>query len=72
MKVVITCEHGGNKIPKDYQYLFKDYKSVLQTHRAYDPGALELAKLLSKKGNYFFFSEISRLLIELNRSIQNP
>jgi predicted N-formylglutamate amidohydrolase len=72
MKVIITCEHGGNKIPSDYQYLFQDDKNILQTHRAYDPGALELSKQLSKKGNYFFFSEISRLLIELNRSIHSP
>ena len=72
MIFVITCEHGGNKIPKEYQYLFKDELSILQTHKAYDPGALELAKAISKKTDYFFFSEVSRLLIELNRSINSP
>ena len=71
MNVIITCEHGGNKIPKVYQYLFEDDISILQTHKAYDPGALELAKAISKKRNYFFFSETSRLLVELNRSPYN-
>ena len=51
MNVIITCEHGGNKIPKVYQYLFEDDISILQTHKAYDPGALELAKAISKKRN---------------------
>jgi predicted N-formylglutamate amidohydrolase len=72
MNFIITCEHGGNKIPREYQYLFKDELSILQTHKAYDPGALELAKAMSKKTDYFFFSEVSRLLIELNRSINSP
>ena len=72
MKVIITCEHGGNYIPEDYQYLFKSKRSVLQTHRAYDPGASELAETISKSGYYFFSSNVSRLLIELNRSINSP
>ncbi len=71
MNVIVTCEHGGNKIPPKYQYLFNDNISILQTHKAYDPGALELAKTISKGKNYFSFSEISRLLIELNRSINS-
>lgn len=71
MKVIITCEHGGNKIPEEYRHLFKDDIGVLKTHKAYDPGALELAEEISKKGDYLFFSETSRLLVELNRSIYN-
>ena len=72
MNAIITCEHGGNKIPKEYKYLFDNDISILQTHKAYDRGALELAKAISRKSDYFFFSEISRLLIELNRSINSP
>ncbi len=73
MKVVVTCEHGGNKIPNEFSYLFKDRKDLLQTHKGYDPGALELAEGISKRmGDYFYFSQISRLLVESNRSIKNP
>ena len=73
MKVLISCEHGGNKIPKDYLQLFKSGREILETHRGYDLGALELAKAMSKKAaDYFYYSEVSRLLVELNRSIYNP
>jgi predicted N-formylglutamate amidohydrolase len=72
MKIIITCEHGGNKIPNTYLYLFANEKEILETHRAYDPGALELARQLSSKAaDYFFYSDISRLLVELNRSLNN-
>ena len=39
MNVIITCEHGGNKIPNEYKHLFDDDISILQTHKAYDAGA---------------------------------
>ena len=73
MKAIITCEHGGNKIPREYFYLFKDRINILETHEGYDLGALGLAKEISKKnGDYFCYSEISRLLVDLNRSIKHP
>ncbi len=72
MITVITCEHGGSKIPKEYSDLFKEDKNILASHEGYDLGALELAKEISKKaGGYFYYSQISRLLVELNRSITN-
>ena len=72
MKIILTCEHGGNKIPKIYYPLFTNYKNILETHRGYDLGGLELAKQISKKtGDYFYYSEVSRLLVELNRSLNN-
>jgi len=70
---IITCEHGGNEIPPLYRTAFKDAKAVLKTHRGWDPGALECAEILSKKLNApLFHSKISRLLIELNRSVGHP
>ena len=72
MKVIITCEHGGNKIPKKYSYLFRNNKNILATHEGFDLGALELAGGIFKKaGDYFYYSETSRLLVELNRSVTN-
>lgn len=74
MKLVITCEHGGNTIPEKYQFLFQDseLKTRLQSHEGFDLGALELATTLAKGGDYFYFSVVSRLLIELNRSVHHP
>lgn len=69
IQILITCEHGGNKIPKEYRYLFAGNESVLETHRGYDPGALEMAKSVVKQLQCpFVYETISRLLIEQNRS----
>lgn len=72
MKLIITCEHGGNKIPKTYQRLFKKYQKQLSSHEGLDIGALRLAKSFAKRADYFFYTEISRLLVDLNRSIGHP
>jgi predicted N-formylglutamate amidohydrolase len=73
IKLILTCEHGGNNIPAQYKNLFKQHQRILNTHRGYDPGALVLAKHLQMECNAnLFYSEISRLLIELNRSLHHP
>lgn len=71
-KIILSCEHGGNHVPKDYQKLFSNRKSVLNTHRAWDKGALSLAKILSKKLSVpLVYSETTRLLVDLNRSLHH-
>lgn len=70
---LITCEHGGNRIPPRYGSLFAAFEALLQTHRGYDPGALVLARELAKTLDApLFVSTTSRLLIDLNRSIGHP
>ncbi len=72
-KVVVTCEHGGNEIPGEYEKLFHNYRELLKSHRGFDPGALDLAKKINENaGDYFFYSTTSRLLVELNRSLHHP
>ena len=69
MKILITCEHGGNKIPASYWPLFKNLREALQSHRGYDPGALALARDFAKAFDAeLVYSTTSRLLVELNRS----
>ena len=71
--VLITCEHGGNRIPPRYRPLFAGFEALLHTHRGYDPGALGLARELAEAlAAPLFFSTTSRLLIDLNRSIGHP
>jgi predicted N-formylglutamate amidohydrolase len=73
VKILITCEHGGNKIPAPYWPLFKNHRDVLQSHRGYDPGALALARDFSKAFDAeLVYSTTSRLLVELNRSPRHP
>lgn len=68
--VVVTCEHGGNQIPEEFYPYFIIARKVLNSHKGWDLGALNLAKALSSHLNsQLFYSETSRLVIELNRSI---
>ncbi len=70
---LITCEHGGNRIPSRYRHLFAGFEALLQTHRGYDAGALALARELARTlAAPLFVSTTSRLLIDLNRSIGHP
>ena len=72
MKLIITCEHGGNTIPKNFEAYFKGAELVLNSHRGYDLGALDVFKTLEPLANESLYSETSRLLIELNRSLHHP
>lgn len=68
--LLITCEHGGNRIPAAYRHVFSHCGGLLQSHRGFDPGALALAKALAGHfGAPLLFSTVSRLLVDLNRSI---
>lgn len=68
--LVITCEHGGCEVPDLYTPLFAGHEALLQTHRGWDMGALELARQLARSSKApLFFATTTRLLIDLNRSI---
>lgn len=68
--VVVTCEHGGNRIPAPYLPLFARSRALLATHRGYDGGALRMARALARDFDApLVASTVSRLLVDLNRSI---
>src|SRR4029077_3762306 len=70
---IITCEHGGNRIPAPYRRLFREQRALLDSHRGYDPGSLVMAKALATAYRApLVASTVSRLLIDLNRSIGHP
>jgi predicted N-formylglutamate amidohydrolase len=70
---LITCEHGGNRIPAPYRRLFRGRRALLESHRGYDPGALGMAKALARAFRApLVTSTVSRLLVDLNRSIGHP
>ena len=71
--LVITCEHGGNRIPSLYRDLFHAHQALLDSHRGFDPGALIMARALATAfAAPLVTSTVSRLLIDLNRSIGHP
>ncbi|WP_179319268.1 N-formylglutamate amidohydrolase [Winogradskyella helgolandensis] len=69
MKLILTCEHGGNEIPETYKKHFNTNKTVLESHRGYDLGVLHLFQHLEPLSDASYFSTTSRLLVELNRSL---
>jgi predicted N-formylglutamate amidohydrolase len=70
VELIVSCEHGGNRIPPPYRALFRHARALLASHRGYDPGALELAREFARAlSARLFYSTVSRLLVELNRSL---
>lgn len=68
-KIIITCEHGGNHIPRAYHRYFIESTVLLASHRGYDAGALGLARrMVSEIEAELYFTSISRLLVDMNRS----
>ncbi|HKL35018.1 MAG TPA: N-formylglutamate amidohydrolase [Salegentibacter sp.] len=68
MKLILTCEHAFNTIPQEYQDLFINAEEILESHRGYDPGALDLFNELKDLADFSSFHETGRLLVEVNRS----
>jgi predicted N-formylglutamate amidohydrolase len=70
--LILTCEHGGNDIPRPYSHLFRGAKAQLESHRGWDPGALTLARHLAKALDRPLLAvTVSRLFVEANRSPTN-
>ncbi len=73
VRLVLTCEHGGNRVPKEYRKLFDGADDVLESHRGWDPGALDLARRLAKSFDVPLPAVTwCRLLVESNRAPTNP
>lgn len=71
--VLVTCEHGGNRIPADLAPRFRGMGRTLRSHRGYDPGALIMARALAAALDApLVASTVSRLVIDLNRSLHHP
>lgn len=72
LTLVLTCEHGGNRVPRAYVDLFRSAKArlALTTHRGCDIGALALGEALERRFDVALTrSTVTRLLVDLNRSV---
>jgi predicted N-formylglutamate amidohydrolase len=70
--IILTCEHAGNMVPEMFAGLFQGREDVLNSHRGWDPGALEIARHLSDHLEApLYYRMLTRLLIELNRSLHH-
>jgi predicted N-formylglutamate amidohydrolase len=72
-RVLLTCEHGGHRVPAAFRHLFASCGRVLRSHRGWDCGALDLARCLAHSLQApLVHSQITRLLVDLNRSVTSP
>ncbi len=68
--IIISSEHSGNRIPDAYKQFFTSAQSALKSHRGFDLGAKSMASAFSQKLNApLIETEISRLLVDCNRSL---
>ncbi|MEO8463751.1 MAG: N-formylglutamate amidohydrolase [Gammaproteobacteria bacterium] len=68
-QLLISCEHGGNRVPARYAPLFAGAAGVLDSHRGLDYGALEVARAFGRRlGVAPFAATTTRLVVDLNRS----
>lgn len=71
--LILSCEHGGNQVPKPWQGLFQGQAELLASHRGYDIGVADFARWLAGQLQApLHLAEITRLLVELNRSPDHP
>lgn len=71
--LLLSCEHGGNRVPVRWRNLFSGAETVLETHRGYDLGIGPFARWLARElGAPLQLAEVTRLLVELNRSPGHP
>ena len=71
MKLILSCEHASNRLPATFKKFVPT--DVLETHRAYDIGALAVFRKLVKfaKPEFYCEGKFSRLFVDLNRTITN-
>lgn len=68
--LIVSCEHGGHEVPPSFAALFKGQARLLDSHRGWDRGSLDLAQSLARTfGVPCFASTTTRLLVDLNRSV---
>lgn len=70
--LLLTCEHGGHRIPPAYAPLFRGAGQALASHRGWDPGALPLAQRMARVlQSQLLAVTWSRLFVEANRAPSN-
>jgi len=70
--ILLICEHASNRLPSRYGTLGLT-PSDLDSHIAWDPGALGVAKALSRRLDApLIHASVSRLVLDLNREPTAP
>ncbi len=72
-RLILSCEHASRRVPARWRDALAGARRALDTHRGWDPGALELARVLARAlGAPLAVGRASRLVVDLNRSLGHP
>lgn len=70
--IILSCEHASDHVPRRFAARFRGADDVLASHRGHDIGAAWLARWLARRlGAPLFLGGITRLLVDLNRSLHH-
>ena len=71
--LLLSCEHGGNLVPEPWHSLFNGHEELLTSHLGYDIGIAGFARWLANQLHApLHLAEVTRLLVEVNRSPGHP
>lgn len=72
-RFVVSCEHASDRFPASCEEILKKIIGRYETHRIFDPGAKPISEEIASRLDCPLFSgEVTRLAIDLNRSLGNP
>lgn len=72
-RFLVTCEHAAPDIPSDCESQLRAFVSESETHRVFDVGARSIAEEIAQRaGCQLLMGEVTRLAIDLNRSLGHP
>lgn len=73
LSIVMSCEHGGCRVPPEYRALFRGKQHLLDSHRGWDPGARAVAERLARTLSApLIVGKVTRLVVDLNRAPDSP
>ncbi len=72
LSLLFTCEHSSFGFPKEFEASTIRYRKLIESHRGWDRGAIEIARALKNRFKApLIEGKYSRLLIDLNRSLNH-
>jgi predicted N-formylglutamate amidohydrolase len=72
-RIVLSCEHASNAIPEPFRKAVRIDRTIRESHRGWDIGALHVAELLAPVLKaQLVAATFSRLLVDANRNTRHP
>ncbi len=73
LPVLVSCEHAGNRVPASFRRMISVWGGRLDTHEGWDIGIRPVAAALAGRFQApAIYNDISRLVIDVNRSLTSP